>query len=317
MNGMVTPDVPLPVVILAGSDRQRAELPDSARALHALGGYKGVRIRIDGRPLVVRIAERLEASGVFDAILVAGPARLFGGLRDGLEVVDTDSSFGANIRASLESVRSRFPASPVAFTTCDILPDADRLRALVETWRSEGPFDLWFPVVLAPADSETLKASGWKPSYRIAPERGRAAERILPGHFAIVDPAAMNLRFVFRLMDEGYRTRNRSVAYRRVAMARALLGQLIASDISEIAAFRPPVVTWSVLREGLERARELGAGASNLVDIEHTVRTIFTRPAHRRRHPERRVRLPIVDEAWLARDIDTREEAVAEGGEIS
>lgn len=310
-------DSPLPVVVLAGSDRARAELPESARGLHALEGYKGLRIRIDGRPLVACVADRLRASGAFASIFVAGPARLFGFLGDGLEIVDTDGSFGDNIRASLATVAARFPASPVAFTVCDVLPSPERLRALVDDWRETGPFDLWFPLVRVPENDERLGASRWKPLYRIAERRGLPPEPILPGHLAIVDREALNLRFVFRLLDEGYRTRNRAVAWRRIAMARALLGELLRCDVAEALALRLPVVTVSVLRSGLARARELGAGTSTIVDLEDALRTIFMRPDHRRRHPGRRVRLPIVDEVWLARDIDTQEEAAEEGGEIA
>ena len=316
MNGMATPDVPLPVVILAGSDRERADLPESAKDLHALGGYKGLRIRLGGRPLVACIAERLRVSEAFSRIFVAGPARLFGAFGDGVEIVDTDGSFGENIRAAIDSVAPRCPGQSIAFTSCDILPRSDRMRALVDSWRASGPLDIWFPLVRIPENRERLRASGWKPSYAIAPERGRPPERLLPGHLVVADPEALNLHFVFRLLDEGYRTRNRAVAYRRVVMARALLGELLRSDAAEMAALRPPVVTWSILRAGLARARELGSGTSNLVDLEDAIRTIFMRPSHRRKHPERRVKLPVVDEVWLARDIDTWEEAEAEGGEV-
>ena len=87
-------------------------------------------------------------------------------------------------------------------------------KAVMADYSRQAPCDLWFPLIQAPEDQGELGASAWKPVYRLVPGPGRAPVRILPGHLAVIDPGALRLNFLYRLVQLGYRTRNRSIRYR-------------------------------------------------------------------------------------------------------
>ncbi len=301
----------IPIVVLAGSDRRPAVLPESGRDEHPLVGYKGVDVFIAGRPLIAGLVERLQAVGEFDPIYVVGPAASFDCVRRSVRLVDSDGTLGQNLRSGLESAQAAHPGCAIAFVTCDVLPEVETVRRLVASWRGLGPCDLWFPLIEAPADLGRLGASAWKPAYRIVPEEGRAAVAVLPGHLAIADPEALRLSFLYRLIDVGYRTRNRPIHLRRGVMVRGVAAALLYQDFLHLFAGRMPSLTWSVLSTGIAAARGLRAGKITRARLEEAVRRIFVNYRHRKQYPERRVVLPIVDALSLALDIDTEEEARA------
>jgi len=307
----------IPIIILGGSDRRSAELPESGRDKHPLSGCKAVDILIDGRPMVEKVVQRLEASGCFGPIYLAGPARVYRAVDAAVERIDTDGSFGENIRASLEAVRVAHPGRPVSFITCDILPDADTLSGLMETYWEQAPCDLWFPLVRAPEDPGALGAFAWKPVYRIVPREGEPALPILPGHWVVVDPEALRLDFLYRLFQIGYSTRNRPINRRRIAMVRGVLLELLYQDLRHLLGLRLPTLTWSVLGAGIPAATALREGRITRARLEDAMRRIFVKYRHRRRHPERRILVPLVEGLSLALDVDTVEEAREIGGETA
>jgi hypothetical protein len=309
--------LPVPAVILGGSDRRRTDLPEEGRDKHALAGFKGASLHWGARSLVEVLVERLRASGAFDPVFVVGPKAVYADLVPGPMLIDSDGTFGTNIRAGVDALAARDPGRPLAFLTCDILPDADRLRRLMERFVADGPFDLWFPLVRVPERPAQLGASAWKPAYRIRATADAPAVPLLPGHIVVFDPSALRLDFVYQLLDVGYSTRNRSIDQRRSAMVRGVLAELLREDLGRIVRLRAPTITWTMLRAALPAARMLRDGVITLSDLERTLRTIFVRGRHRRAHPERRVRLPIVDELFLARDIDTIEEARELGAQVA
>jgi len=309
--------LPLPAVILGGSDRRPTHLPEKGRDKHPLAGYKGARVRLDGRPLAAVIVDRLRSTGAFDPVLVVGPAAVYGSVLPRDALIDANGTFGSNIRAGIEALGSRCPGRRFAFLTCDIVPDPAGLRRLMDRFAGEAPCDLWFPLVRSPARPSALGQSEWKPRYRIRATKDAVATPILPGHLVVVDSAAIRHEFVFRLLDAGYRTRNQSIDRRRGAMVRGVLAALLAEDLAELARFRPPIVTWTMLRAALPAARMLRDGAITVSDLERALWTLFVRASHRRLHPDRGVRLPIVDELYLARDIDTIEEAQEFGASLA
>lgn len=306
----------VPIVILAGSDRHAAVLPPSGKGLHPLTGYKGLDVRIDGRPIVSLIAERLAACPELGPIYLAGPGEAFGGVVEGVIPVDSDGSFGDNIWKAIERLRQDHPGKPMGFTVCDILPEPETLREMLEGFRRSRPCDLWFPLVRAPTESASLGESSWKPRYRLVPTPGEEAVEVLPGHLAIVDPAALRLDLAHRIVQIGYRTRNRKIGERRAAMARELLGELIGRDLASVASLRAPALTWSVAWTGWRAGSKLRNGTLPVAELEDALRRMFVHRGHRKRYPERRVRTPIVDALSLALDIDTEEEARQAGGEI-
>jgi hypothetical protein len=306
----------IPIVILGGSDRRATELPAEGRDKHPLVGYKGVEIQFEGRPLIEEIMRRLDRSGRFAPIQVAGPARVYRDCIADDSIIDTNGTFGHNIQCSLETVRHAHPGRPVAFITCDVLPEVETLRSLVADFDRHRPCDLWFPMIRTPKDRERLGASRWKPEYRIVPDEGQPAVDILPGHLAIVDPAALRKRFVYRLFQLGYRTRNRSINYRRAVMVRGVLAGLLRQDLLRLLALRVPNLTWTVMSTAIPAARQLRDGTMTRRRLEDVLRILFVRYRHRHKHPERRVALPIVEGLSLALDIDTEEEARERGADL-
>jgi hypothetical protein len=306
-----------PIIVLGGSDSKPSELPEEGRDKHPLVGYKGVEIRLGDRSLIDTVIERLRTCGRFSAIYVAGPARVYGESRGDATVIDTNGSFGENIEAALEHVHRLHPGRAVAFTTCDILPDVETLRRLMDLYAAVAPCDLWYPLIRLPDDRERLGASAWKPAYRIVERSGEPPVSVLPGHLMIVDPAALRLRFVYRLFQIGYRTRNRPIAFRRSVMVRGLIGALLYQDLLHILGLRWPSLTWTVLHAGIPTARDLRDGRATSEQLEDAVRRIFVTTPHRRRYPERRAVLTIADGLSLALDIDTEEEARQMGGDLT
>ncbi|MDX1390672.1 MAG: hypothetical protein R3344_15895, partial [Acidobacteriota bacterium] len=110
---------PIPLIILGGADRKPARLPEGTRDHHPLSGCKGVDVRLHGRCLIEEVRDRLDRSRAFDPIWIAGPRATY--LEAGVEgrVVDTNGSFGDNIRAGIEAVGSELGERPMAIVTCD------------------------------------------------------------------------------------------------------------------------------------------------------------------------------------------------------
>jgi hypothetical protein len=300
---------PIPIIVMGGSDRRRVRLPAEGQDKHPLSGYKGVDLRIGGRPVLAIVVERLEASGAFAPIYLAGPAAVYGSLETRAALIDTNASFGRNVVTALGEVGSRHPGTPVAFATCDILPDVEHLRSAMADWSRRTPCDLWFPLIRAPRDRKLLGASAWKPVYRIVPERGRPPEEILPGHLLVADPGAIRLRFIQRLLDAGFKTRNRSILYRLVTGVGGLVGGIVVHDLLHVLGGRLPTLTRDTIGAGAVASMKLRKGRATIEEIETATRSMFVKRRHRQLYPERRAALPILDGLSLALDIDTEEEA--------
>ena len=197
MVGQTDRPEPIPLVVLGGGDARPSTLPESGAELHPLQGPKGLALRIQGRPIIDLLVERLRQSGYFDPIFIAGPAALYGQGRQGCRIIDTDSTFGNNIQAAIETVMQECPGRSVAFTTCDILPEEHELHRLMEDYYHHLPLDFWFPAILAPEENGELGASAWKPRYSVAPLPGAAPRTLLPGHLLVADPTAVRLPLVY------------------------------------------------------------------------------------------------------------------------
>jgi hypothetical protein len=302
----------VPLVILGGSDRRPAYMPPGGRSKHPLAGIKGVDVKIGGRPLIELVIERIRQVEAFDPIYVAGPGHAYRSLPDGISV-DTDGGFGRNIQVGVETARRRHGDGPLAIVTCDIVPDPAEMKTVVRDFWSHSPLDFFFPMIKAPRDPERLGESGWKPQYHVKPEGASAPVPVLPGHLAMFDSAALRWKFIYRLMDLGYRTRNRPILYRNAYMARRLLWIMLVQDFIHLLNLRLPTFTWDTLLSGTRAARRLKEKVIQQSELELALRRMFIKRRHRRRHPDRKVRMPVVDAMSLARDIDTQEEAIAFG----
>jgi hypothetical protein len=299
----------LPLIILGGSDRKPGPLPPAGRGHHALAAYKGAEIQVGGRPLVALLCDRLRSAPELDPIVIAGPARVYAGLAPGVEVVDTDGPLAENLRRAVDAQLAAGRRGALAFTTCDVLPDPLELRRLLEDYESGPECAAWYPLIRVPADRARLGAFGWKPEYRIAPDAGSPPTPVLPGHLVVVDPAALRLRFLYRLLELAYRTRNRPVRERHRRIAGHFVLGLLLQDLLHLAALRAPDVTWTVLTSGRRMARGLAEGTLTSAELGDLLARIALRARYRRRFPERGVRLPVLDGLSFAEDIDTEEEA--------
>jgi hypothetical protein len=300
-----------PIVILGGRDAVASAMPEGVEDKHPLLGYKGAAVRFGGRALIAHVVERLRASDCFGPIHIAGPRSVYTGLADGAAVIDVTGSIGETICAGIEGVDRAHGGVPVAFTTCDILPEVDALRRAMARYDAAAPCDGFLPMIRAPEDPAEMGLSAYKPTYRVAPEEGAATVEVLPCHLAVIDPGAFRLGFIFRVLELIYGTRNRSVGYRRRVMLPSIVLELLYQDLLHILGLRLPNLTWSVLRSGLPATRALRAGTITRPHLETAIRTIFITARHRARYPERRIVMPLLEGLSLALDIDTEEEAAA------
>ena len=306
----------MPIVVLGGRDARVGAMPAGVHDKHALAGYKGVAIRIAGRALIDCVIERLERSGLFAPIYIAGPRSVYAEHRRGATVIDVAGSIDESIRAGVEAARREHPGSVLALTTCDVLPDVETLERLMAHYRRCAPCDGFLPMIRAPGNHAALGESAYKPTYRVVPREGDAAVEVLPCHLAVIDVEALRMNFIYRVVGLIYRTRNRPIAYRRRVMLRGIIFELLYQDLRHLLGLRLPNLTWTVLHSGLPVVRELKAGTIRRAHLEDAFRRVFVTARHRRRYPQRRLLMPVVEGLSLALDIDTEEEAAAMGGEL-
>ena len=299
----------LPLVILGGRDRRGSTMPDAGREKHQLKGYKAVDIRIGGRPLISLVVERWRQSGAFDPIYVAGPESIYRPVAEDFEIIDTDSSVVANLRAAGEHLIATHPGSSVAFSTCDILPDVDELRLLMNEYWENTPCDFWVPQIRAPKETGQLGESSWKPQYRIIPRGEQESVDTLPGHLIVADSNAVRYKLLFHMLELAYRSRNKPISYRRTYILQRILLSLFWEDLKGILRLHPPLITWEIVSNGLALARGLREGELDELELGRLVRNIYVFRHHRRQYPKRLGRLPVLPGLSLAKDIDTEEEA--------
>lgn len=305
---MVAPK-PTPIIVLGGRDPRVGGMPAGVGDRHPLAGYKGVVVRIGGRALIDRVLERLAQSGLFAPIYIAGPQSVYAEHRGGASVIDVDGPIDETIRTGVEAVGRHHPGEPLAFTTCDVLPEIATLQRVMAQYRAGAPCDGFLPMIRVPEKRAELGASAYKPTYFVIPEQHARPVEVLPCHLAVVDTGALRMNFIYRVVRLIYRTRNRPIAYRRRVMLRGILFELLYQDLRHLLGLRLPNLTWTVLHSGLPAVRELKAGTITRGHLEEAIRRIFVTARHRRRYPERRVLMPILEGLSLALDIDTEEEA--------
>lgn len=299
----------IPLIVLSGSDPAPAALPEEGAKLHPIQGPKGIALKMGGRPLIDLLLEPLKESGCFGPIYIAGPASEYGESRQGCQVIDTNSGFGANIAAALEVVVPQSSDGVVALTTCDILPTEDELRDLMSDYFSRAPIDFWFPLIETPDEPDQLGASFWKPKYQVVEEPGGEPVSFLPGHLIVVDTVAARVPLVVRAFDLAYKTRNRPILYRLVVMVSGVLAGLLRHDLKHLLSFRLPTMTFSVVYNGVMLALELRKGDSTADQLAARLEKSFAHYRHRRKYPERVGRLALMQGLSLAKDFDTQEEA--------
>lgn len=297
----------LPLVILGGSDRAPSTLPPSGAGRHPLAGVKGAELRLAGRPLIAWIVDRFAACPEFGEVSIAGPADLYRDLVPEAHLIDTDGHLGENLQAAISDLAQRGHVGPFAIASCDVLPEAVDLERALASWRADPSAAVWFPLVRLSDERPASGPFAWKPTYTLR-ERGGGPVQVWPGHLGIVDPGALRVPFLLRLLDAAYRTRNLPVRSRQVRMSGYLLGMLLARDLRRLVTFRAPTRTWHALRGGLRVARGVRAGTLTVAELERTVASLVLHDDDRKRLGARAVRTVVVDALSLAEDVDTEEE---------
>ena len=303
----------LPLVILGGRDRHTSNrLPEGGGDQQLLHGYKTLDVRIGDRPLIEVHLERLRATGAFDPIFLVGPAALYRPLDLGIELIDSDGAFGDNLRASVNGATVDRPRGHLAVIAGDILPEAEELDRALTDLASHFPCDYWMPQVPVPDDLRQLGESAWKPKYRIRPSHsdGTVGEAlaVLPGHLLVADLRGVRLELMYRMLELFYRTRNQPIWRRRRTTVTGLLSTMLWYDLRNLVHLRAPTTTFSMLYHGLSLAAKLKSGLVQR-EAEDRIRQIFFTRYHRRRFPDHRGRIALLDLLSLAKDIDTVEEA--------
>lgn len=300
--------LPIPVVILGGRDPKPAALPEAGQDKHALSAYKGAAIQLGDQPIINTIIDRLEQSGCFGPIFVAGPASVYGFVRGRARLIDTDGHLDVNVSNALSEVRLQCGRTPVAFFACDVLPDVEHLQQLMQDYLAHQPNEIYFPLIRVP-DVSILGESAWKPKYQVIPRDSSAPITVLPGHLLVIDPQALRLRLIYSLTRLAYHTRNKGIDHRRSVMIRGVLGFLLKEDLRNLLRFKLPHLTFTVIINAIRGAKELQGGKIQQDVLEQRLRKIVVRARHRVRHHEKGVYLPVVDALELAKDVDTIEEA--------
>ncbi|NIO10259.1 MAG: hypothetical protein GTO40_20545, partial [Deltaproteobacteria bacterium] len=216
----------LPCIVLAGSDPFSGAIPTGLKREDMLTGYKGAQRLPVKRCLAGELVERLKQSDRFEGPILVGPRRIYEGEVD-CQVVNAEGDILTTLRTALQFVRARFNfSSPVAFSTCDILPTPNEIRQLLDFCYAphEGsPF--WWQMV--EAEPASLGAGAWKRPYRIRPEVGEPPKNLYPGHLVIARPSALRIELANRVLELMYRYRNREVRKRHFPMIARGLGTLV------------------------------------------------------------------------------------------
>jgi hypothetical protein len=302
----------LAIVVLAGSDPYPVPVPNGLKQEEMLTGYKGSHRLPWGACLAGELVERVKRSDRFEEPILLGPRRVYEG-QVNCEIVDVDGNLMTILRFALQVIRSRFsPFSPIAFSTCDILPTPDEIRHLLEACYD--PYRkcmFWWQLVEAqPSD---LGASGWKQSYQICSDVGQPPKDLYPGHLVIARPGALRTSLTIRILETAYRYRSRDIHKRHFRMISRILGRLAAEDFRHLLLFKFPALTVSIPYYGLRAYNKLRCQQLTLPDFEYALGKAFLRSEFRHCARGRPVVVAITQIPSFAKDIDTKAE-LAEAG---
>jgi hypothetical protein len=298
----------MPLLILAGSDRRPGPVPVELTADDMLSGFKGALPLPWGPCLAAELAARYRASERFADPLLIGPRSVYEGLVD-CEIVDVEGSFLNTLECVVRLIGERFPpGTPVAVSSCDILPTAGEIRELLETsYDPVAECNFWWQFIAAEPDE--MGASGWKPRYAIRPHADEAPWTMYPGHLAILRPSSIRFALLIRLLTLAYRYRNRPLRKRVLPMLVRGVGMLIAQDVRNLAAGQLPILTGSIPWHVLRAYQEFRKRKLSIESFERHLSRIVLHRAYRR--TPRPIVAAVSRIVSFAQDIDSRAELQA------
>ena len=297
----------LPCIILAGSDPLAGVIPSGMKREELLTGYKGAHRLPWGRCLAGELVERIKESDRFEEPILVGPQRIYDGQVD-CQIVDAEGNLMTTLQTAFQVIRNRFSfSSPVAFSTCDILPTPDEIRRLLETCYApyqECPF--WWQMV--EAKPEELGTSEWKQPYPIRPDVGQPPKNLYPGHLVIARPSALRIGLANRILELMYRYRNREIHRRHFRMIARGLGTLVTEDLHDLSSLKLPLLTVSIPYYALRNYYRMRYRALTMPDVESAVAKAFVRREFHHAAHNRPVVFAITRILSFAKDIDTKAE---------
>ena len=294
-------------IVLAGSDPPAGVIPRGLKREDMLTGYKGAYRLPWGRCLAGELVERIKESDRFEEPILVGPRRIYDGQVD-CQIVDAEGNLMTTLQTAIQVIRNRFSfSSPVAFSTCDILPTPDEIRRLLETCYApyqECPF--WWQMV--EAKPEELGTSAWKQPYPIRPDVGQPPKNLYLGPLVIARPSALRIGLVNRILELMYRYRNREIHKRHFRMIARGLGTLVTEDLHALSSLKLPLLTVSIPYYALRGYYRLRYQALTMPDIESAVAKAFVRREFHHAAHSRPVVFAITRILSFAKDIDTKAE---------
>ncbi len=296
----------IPILVLGGSDVEPAAVPRGLSADQVLTGFKGALPLPSGRCLAAELIERIRASGQFEEPLLVGPRGVYAPLVD-VTILDVNGNLAHTLQRTTDAFRRYDAATPVAITSCDILPTAADFRQLLdEGFRPHQEALFWTQMVEGSASA--MGASAWKPAYQLRPRPDAAPLRVYPGHLVIVRPHALRMELTIYLLHLAYRYRNRELRQRRLRMIARGLGRLLWEDMREVLRLQPPTVTTSLLAGSLKGFRNYRRGEATIGEVERTIASAFLHRVARNHGPARPVVFWLTHLVSFAKDIDTVDE---------
>jgi hypothetical protein len=297
----------MPILVLAGSDRAAGPTPQGLEQGELLTGYKGAIPLPGGRCLAQELVERLRQSDRFEEPILVGPRHIYDRKVD-VEIVDVTGNLATTLRCVRQFVRARYRlSSPVAVTTCDILPAPDDIRCLMETcYAPDQKCMFWGQLV--EARPKAMGASAWKPSYQLRTQAGQPPKNFYPGHLVIARPAALRMRLTNHLLQLAYRYRNWDMRTRHVPMVVHGLGRFVWEDLRNLASLRLPTLTLSVPYYCLRAYYRYRHQQLTVPDFEHHVGKVFLHRDFQGSAEGRPVVFALTGLTAFAKDIDTRAE---------
>jgi hypothetical protein len=306
---------PIPILILAGSDRRQGPVHPELSPQDMLSGFKGAIPLPWGKCIAAELINRYRKSGRFADPLLIGPRSVYDGLVD-CEIIDVDGTLVDSLRFAQQRISTRFPNSaPVAVSACDILPTPQEIRELLEgSYDAHRDCHFWWQMITA--EPEELGASSWKPRYAIQGQPGEVPRTAYPGHLVIYRPDAVRTDLLIRLLTLAYRYRNRPLRKRALPMLIRGVGMMAMQDFRNLAAGQLPLLTFSIPWHVMRAYSEFRHQALTRAALERHLGRILLHRGYRRNH--RPVVVALSRNLAFAQDVDTQAEldAVIAQGEI-
>lgn len=298
-------DMPIPILILAGSDRRAGPIPQGLRHEDLLSAYKGALPLPWGGCLAGELASRLRQSQRFADPILVGPTSVYSGIVD-CEIVNAERALAVTLSRVARLLQERFDAEQsVAITTCDILPTPGELRELLRSrYYPHIECHFWWQIVAAEPDD--LGASAWKLRYALRVAQGDPPQTVYPGHLVILRPGSVRFELINDVLVAAYRYRNWPLRDRFLPILRRGLGPLIKQDLLNLRRFQLPLLTVSMPWHLLRAYRGIRRATLTLPDFEqHLARTVL----HRRYlNTLRPFVITLTHHVAFAKDIDTSAE---------